>query len=329
MNLRSFDPTNPNHISAIVAIWNAACGPDLAISPRFVEFNTRGATGSAQGGLLAVQHGEPVGCVIASALPHDPSVSPPETGWVDLIAVRPDARRQGIGGSLLGWAEEWLREQGCAQARLGGSLRPFVPGLPDELRNDGFFRPRGYTGRANGEFVWDVARDLSDYEPRRANCSPSFHFGDLRQFAPQVRPAQPGDQAALLEFFYCEFPNRWRFEFQEFLRRGGRISDWMILLTERGIDGFARLTFEDSIQPYERYYPYRLPRPWGQLGPIGVSAGLRGKGCGGQLLDAALVRLRDSGVKGCIIDWTGLLDFYAKFGFQPYRKYLMLIKHQL
>ena len=318
INLQPFDPTNSNHISALVTIWYAACGPDLAITSRFIEFNTRPATGSVQAGRLAMKSGQPVGFVLASALPKDPTVSPPETGWVDAIAVPPSAQRQGIGSELLSWAEEWLRAQGCTKARLGGSLRPFAAGLPDELNTDAFFRSRGYTGRPGGEIVWDVARDLSDYE-RRGATGP----------VAAIRPAQPGEENALLEFFYREFPNRWRFKFQEFLRMGGRISDWMILWTERGIDGFARLTFEDSVQPLERSYPNRLPRPWGQLGPIGVSADARGKGYGGLLLDAGLVRLRDNGVKGCIIDWTGLLEFYGKFGFKPYRNYIMLIKNQL
>jgi predicted N-acetyltransferase YhbS len=42
------------------------------------------------------------------------------------------------------------------------------------------------------------------------------------------------------------------------------------------------------------------------------------------VLDAGLRRLRDAGIAGCVIDWTGLLDFYGKFGFHPYRKYEML-----
>jgi predicted N-acetyltransferase YhbS len=71
---------------------------------------------------------------------------------------------------------------------------------------------------------------------------------------------------------------------------------------------------------------HRLPRPWGQLGPIGVSQDTRGKGYGGALLDAGLRYLRDQGVRGCVIDWTDLVDFYGKFGFKPYRKYQMLIK---
>jgi predicted N-acetyltransferase YhbS len=71
---------------------------------------------------------------------------------------------------------------------------------------------------------------------------------------------------------------------------------------------------------------HRLPKPWGQLGPIGVSKDVRGKGYGGALLDAGLGYLRDQGVRGCVIDWTDLVDFYGKFGFKPYREYAILGK---
>lgn len=138
--------------------------------------------------------------------------------------------------------------------------------------------------------------------------------------------AQSDDEPALFRFFAREFPGHWRFKFQEFLRASGRTSDWMILTTQRGVDGFAKFCFEDSITPINRVYPWNLPRSWGQLGPIGVSKDVRGKGYGGALLDAALCPLRDQGVRGCVIDWTDLVDFYGKFGFARYREYLILVK---
>ena len=55
-------------------------------------------------------------------------------------------------------------------------------------------------------------------------------------------------------------------------------------------------------------------------------AALRGQGYGSVLLDAGLRRLHDNGVNGCVIDWTGLLDFYGRFGFQPLRAYYQLAK---
>ena len=205
-------------------------------------------------------------------------------------------------------------------ARLGGSLRPFVPGLPTELHTDAFFCACGYAPRPNGEHVWDVARDLRDYQNPK---------GLRKPFGFECRPAQLGDANALCKFFWREFPNRWRYEYKEFLRASGRISDWMILTDTRGVDGFAKLCFEDSVTPLNRVYPWKLARPWGQLGPIGVSADTRGNGYGSALLDASLCHMRERGVRGCVIDWTGLVDFYAQFRFKPYRQYAVLIKNKL
>lgn len=309
--------------SQVAEIWNAACGAALALTPRLVEYNTRPATGVVQSGQLAIQNNQPVGFVLASTLPGNPVVSPPNLGWLDALAVVPAAQQNGIGGELLAWTEEWLRAQGCTRFRLGGSLKPFVPGLPVELNTENFFRKRSYGGDKSD---WDVARDLGNYV-RRTSPSTPLHSAQDDASHITLRAAQPGDETAMREFFNREFPNRWRYEFEEFLREPGRMSDYHLLITERGIDGFARLTFENSERPIERFFMQRLPKPWGQLGPIGVSQAVRGKGYGGALLDAGLRYLQARGVRGGVIDWTGLVEFYGKFGFKPYRQYALLVKN--
>ena len=309
--LRTFDISDLN---SLVTIWNAACGINLAITPRVVEYNTRASTGAIQAGQVWLEQNKPVGFVLASALPNDPQTSPRDLGWIDAIAVAPELRRRAMGSELLAWAEEWLREQGCARVRLGGGLRPFTPGYPTELGNLKFFTQRGYAPRPNSETVWDVARDLANYP---TNELPN----DLT-----IRPATQNDISNLRTFFAREFPNRWLYEYAEFLRGDGRISDYLVLVTSRGVDGFGRITLEDSERPIERFYPRTLARPWGQLGPLGISKDARGKGLGGALLDGALQHLRNLGVRGCVIDWTDLVGFYRKFGFTPHREYAMLLK---
>jgi GNAT superfamily N-acetyltransferase len=310
-------PLDPHtHLPALVAIWNAACGNDLAINERLMAYNTRPATGALLLGRVALENDQPVGFVIASALPDDPPTSPRDLGWIDALAVAPEFQRRGIGSALLASAETWLREQGCARMRLGGGLRYFGPGYPLALDNLAFFQKRGYAPRASEPQVCDLARDLRDDATSR-RCDDAT-----------MRPAQPADANAIRDFLWREFPGRWRFEFEEFLRARGRFSDYIILQTARGIEGVARMTLEDSERPIERYYPHRLPRPWGQIGSIGVSQAVRGKGYGGALLDAGLRHLRDQGVRGCIIDWTSLVEWYRKFGFAPYRWYAMLIKNE-
>ena len=317
--LITLDPADPVHLRTAAETWNRACGTCFTISPEFVRYNLEPVAGLRQESRIAVdESGEQAGFVIASTLTGDPLVSPSTRGWIDAIAVLPEYQRGGHGTALSAWAEEWLVNRGCTDVSLGGSIHPFTPGLPPDLLSEAFFAARGfqYAGGQERVLVWDVAADLAAHE------SPSV----VREIDGVVRPAKPGDEEALFAFLHREFPGRWRFETKEFLDQGGRVTDFMLLWTERGVDGFCVLTFEDSLRSLERFYPYGLPRPWGQLGSIGVSEDRRGQGCGAAVLDAGLRRLRDNGVRGCVIDWTGLLDFYGKFGFSPYREYLLMSK---
>jgi predicted N-acetyltransferase YhbS len=291
-----------------VRIWNAACGPDLNFTARFMDYNLQAATGASQMGRVALVGAEPVGFVLASAV----TGSPTGVGWIDVLAVRPEHQRRGVGSVLLHCAESWLLDSNCRRARLGGSLRPFAPGLPVELGNAGFFERRGYAFQRH---EWDVARSLADY-PTLPTASPPL----------ETRPARAADVAALDDFLRRQFPGRWHFEFQEFLREGGRLADYFLAFSKDALAGFARLTFEDSERPIERCYMHRLVRPWGQLGPLGIAAEGRGKGLGAALIDAALRYLRQQGVNGCVIDWTDLLGFYAKFGFVSHRQYAIFMK---
>jgi GNAT superfamily N-acetyltransferase len=309
-----FDKTNPIHLQTLAAIWNEASGQALSISVKFASHNIKPSRGGSQSGRFVLVDGEPAGVVLASLLHDEPSVMSPELGWIDVLAVRPAKQQQGLGATLLKWAEEWLQSEGCRGCVLGSSLRPFVPGVPIELNSPDYFTRRGYS---KDDVVWDVAANLATYQP------PST----VREIDGVVRPAQPGQEADLLGFLQREFAGRWRYECQEFLRDPHcRFSDYMLLWTARGVDGFCVLTFEDSGQPIERFYPYQLPRPWGQLGSVGVSADRRGQGYGAALLDAGLRRLHNNGVNGCVIDWTTIVDFYGKFGFTPYRAYQQMYK---
>jgi GNAT superfamily N-acetyltransferase len=317
VRLISFEPENDEQIELIAALWNSASNESMPISAGFVHFNTRPSTGVVQAGRITLDgHERLAGFVLASAHPQAPSPMSSDGGWIDAIAVAPPFRRQGLGSELLAWAENWLRSQGCQRVSIGGSLRPFAPGAPIELKSEGFFLAQGYQPAWEDGIVWDLARDLADYTP------PS----ELDRLPCAARPAQPGQRQELLTFLETEFPGRWTYECKEFLQNGGRISDYMLLWTEEGVQGACRLTFEDSAGPLERFYPYDLRRPWGQLGSIGIAASARGRGFGLALLDAGLRRLHNNGINGCVIDWTTLLDFYGKVGFTPYRGYRQMKK---
>ncbi len=315
VTLHPLDPAHAPHREAVVTLWNRACSPRFPIHLAFVSFNLRPCPGGVQEGRLALRNGVPVGFVLASGLTEPVPGMDPTLGWLDALAVDPAHQHRGIGTQLLSWAEEWLQDQGVQAVQVGSSLRPFVPGVPEEQQSAiDFFVAQGYRAPPGLERVWDVARDLSGYTG----------VTGLRPVAAQIRPARPGEEKALLAFLAREFPGRWTYEAGMFLQDGGRISDYMLLWTEEGLQGACRLTFEDSAWPLARFHPHGLPRPWGQLGSIGIAASRRGQGLGLALLDAGLRRLRDCGVRGCVIDWTTLLDFYARAGFRPYHTYRVL-----
>lgn len=302
-----------DHYRLSAEIWNAAAGLNLAVRPSFVDYNTQPMPGLAQEGRLALVDGQPAGVVLASAVVLEGSFR--GQAWVDVLAVTPQYQRRGIGSALLAWAEEWLASQGVSAVRLGGSLNPFAAGLPVELNTQDFFLKLGYEAAAQ-PFEWDVARSLQEYQPVYPDPLPGA----------DLRPLQAGQEEELITFLKREFPGRWQYEVENFFRIGGRASDFMVLRTEIGVDGFCWMTFADSARPLDRFYMHDLPKPWGQLGPLGVGKGCRGKGYGGALIDAAARHLQSRGIDGSLIDWTSLLGLYAKFGYQPCRQYQVLRK---
>jgi len=307
-----FDFSSAEHLESAASTWNAACGADLAFSAGFISRNSLPQRGVERSGRLALVDGKICGFVLTSAVMDDPSI---KAGWVDVVAVHPDRQKLGLGTELLDWAEGWLVEKGCSRARLGGGLRAYTHGLPATLTSEPFFARRGYQRRESEQFEWDVARDLGDY---RAHVAPPVEA--------RVCPMQPGQEELLLDFMRREYPGRWEYETEVFITDGGRPGDYLLLWVNERVEGFCRLTLEDSERSIERFYMQRLPRPWGQFGPLGLSRSTRGRGLGGYLIDQAALHLQALGVRGCLIDWTTLLDLYGKFGFTVYRKYVTLLK---
>jgi GNAT superfamily N-acetyltransferase len=312
-NTPTLTPFTPAHIGDTIRIWNTASHTDYPINERFLSYNLIPTTGEVIEGRVAIDNGEAVGFALACAVTNDPSSM---LGWVSAVAVELSVQRLGIGSELLTWAESWLKEKGCKRIRIGGNLRPFLPGLPYVMRKNAvFFEKRGYQCPSRQPYEYDIARSLKDYqsiyqEPANADLT----------------PMNSGEEHLLLDFMHHEYPGRWEFEAQEFVKNGGRAADYLLLRVDGEIQGFCRLTLPHSERPIERFYPQRLPQPWGQYGPLGLSKAVRGRGLGGYLIDAAACHLQSLGVDGCVIDWTSLVELYGKFGFKVYNQYISLFK---
>src|SRR5690606_17599311 len=150
------------------------------------------------------------------------TVTQARMGWLDALVVAPELQRQGIGTALLQRAEAWHTQKGATHITAGAGLRPFVPGVPEAVQSVGFFQRFGYgITPEHRQTQWDVAADLAGYQPPQA----------VREIDALIRPAQRDDYDALLAFLQREFPHRWRYEFEQYIAQGGRISDYMVLWT--------------------------------------------------------------------------------------------------
>lgn len=212
------------------------------------------------------------------------------------------------GIDLLAEAKGILRDRGIVSLTFGSDAHHFFPGCPAEAHNlCAFLMVEGF--EAGGEVV-DLERDLTDYEPPRP--LPTAKFGRLSE----------ADREELEDFLNREFPGRWHHDVMEKVAAEGIASCVHGVWAGGDLVGFAMVQDSSCRKPVNgAVWRASLGPKFGALGPIGVAGAARGEGFGHGLLAAALLSLKERGVERCIIDWTGLIDFYGAHGFVPTRRY--------
>ncbi len=310
-------PLQRSDTAALVRLWNTAFAPPFRIDEAVWEHCTWRAPGFlADDAAVAWADGTPVGLAVTKLwrLEPTPGMSH-DMGHLSALAVHPDYRRQGLGGRLLRWAETRLKDQGAQCVLLGREIQPFFCGVPDLTHALPFFTAHGY---AVSGMVYDTMRDLAGYTPHPDAVATRARFGERLD----LRPATAVDVPDVTGFMDLTFPGRWSFEIGHFLAQGGPPEDIALLRLDGEVQGFAHLHSPGTTHlAYGTNWRLALTPPAGGLGPIGVSRAVRGEGLGLALLDAGLQILAERGTRGCVIDWTTLVDFYGKVGFQPWLTY--------
>lgn len=261
----------------------------------------------------------------------------PGIGYVSFVVVDPEEQRKGIGTELLSLAQAWCRRQGARTLRLGSDYPHFFPGVPvsvpiqkssllggapfsEDVLIREFFEKRGFLADWT---EYDLIADLGAIDlgtsPLEAFDQHEFHFSLCSD---HLRPA-------VLEFLSKSFPGRWYREMADGFENSLQNED--VALAVRDVDatvvGFARIGSNASahLSP-GLFWRGLLGQNAGALGPIGVDAACRGQGLGLSLLQASLCELKRRGAGLTVIDWTDLVGFYGKLGFEPWKAYLGMHK---
>jgi GNAT superfamily N-acetyltransferase len=203
-------------------------------------------------------------------------------GFIKLIAVVPEARRQGIGRALLEAAHGWCFDRGANEVRVGAAA-PFYlwPGC-DVAHLDALclFEQFGY---------WAVGAELNMSCPTRFRAGPP----------PGVSIVRALDEPVLergLALVRREWPG-WEAE--------------MLRAIEQGCCHVAIADDDDSATPALGFACHSVNRA-GWIGPMGTDPTRQHRGVGSALLGQLCRDLQAAEFVHAEIAWVGPVSFYAK-----------------
>ncbi|AVT36456.1 GNAT family N-acetyltransferase [Plantactinospora sp. BB1] len=245
-------------------------------------------------GVAAWQQGRLAGVALGSMADRGPD---PTAGHLDLVAVRPDRRRQGIGRALVTRLEQALDGLGATRVRVAGNPPHYVwPGI------DVRYTPAICTvlalGYAPEGTAWNMTADLS------TESSPALRSTEAaeRRLAEQgvtVRRAEPADLELLTGFARSTFGGSWDVELLHSVGRQGA-----------GCHLAVRTPAGGGAPELLGFAAYGSSRPsW--FGPMGTAPAAQGLGIGGVLLRRCLRDQRAAGHLRAEIGWVGPVPFYA------------------
>ncbi|MCC3356338.1 GNAT family N-acetyltransferase [Bacillus sp. REN16] len=303
---------NIDRLEELVGLWNREIGHDFPMGNdlfkqnSFVDCNV-----FTEGSLMAVnEDNQVVGFVVAKRWQDEINVGiSKETGWIQVLLVDRNYRNQGIGKKLLDHAERKLKESGVNHIWLGKDTWHYFPGIPSQFGEVAeWFEKHGY---------------IQGTKEHDLDC----HFEDNEMVAPSLDGVEHGllkieEKDEFLSFMHRCFPGRWEYEAVQYFQKGGHGREFVVLKKDNRIIGFCRIN--DSKSPVIAQNVYWSPlyqQELGGIGPLGIDSNERNHGYGLFIVKAAVLYLHKRHIRSMLIDWTGLVKFYNKLGFEVCKSY--------
>jgi GNAT superfamily N-acetyltransferase len=294
----------------IVSLWNASFAGDFPMDLRLWRQNVDNCDRTDFGGTwVAVCNGRAAGCVVTK-----------RPSNIGAIFVAPDFRRQGIGTELLKLAVGGLMLDRGTKMVAGQDYQHFFPGIPETcLAAQALFTANGWNINPSGA-AWDLKRSLDDY---RISPDIAARIDELAAQGFVLRPCDEADVDSLFAHIAANFSERWLAETKQRVDMEPNPGEIIVAVRGGEVVGFCQTfsTASAKLGP-SIYWRELLGAEYGGLGPIGVAKEVRKIGLGLALLAYSVDQIRKSGATQMVIDWTVLLDFYGRIGFEPWKRYL-------
>lgn len=213
-------------------------------------------------------------------------------GYLELVAVHPEAGRAGVGRALVDAAERWMFDQGVTEVQIGGAA-PFYlwPGVDTRMT------------------AMLCLAEAAGYEVTGAEINmalPTTFRAEPPPGTSTRRALEDADTAAVSGFVQRNWP-------------------WWLDETRRSIEhGTCHAAFSESDEVVG-FACHSVNRP-GWIGPMGTDPTHGFRGIGHGLLGEVASDLMVSGLAHGEIAWVGPVRFYAKAGaevsrvFRTFRK---------
>lgn len=307
----SIRPFRPGDLPAIVALWNRCLTKDPIAEDRFWHHLVLDPNFDPDGALVAEVDGEIDGFLqaIVRHLPMAGVGREPETGFITVFFVSPEARRRGVGSALLDAGLDYLRRQGRRSVSCNGYSPIYLfPGVDDDYQDaQAFLGARGFAGQPGA-----VAMGMR-LEGVRMPAEVRRHAGELRAEGYEVRMFRREDTLPLIAFSLTHFP-----EYGDTVRDGLQHGNEEIVVAAKDgeIVGYTQ---------WENTYTDPPSGAEGRFGPFGVRADLRSKGLGSVIFYTLIERVVARGSRYLWFGWAGgrNLSFYERAGCGVTRRFTL------
>jgi len=277
----------------------------------FKAFNQNIINYSDKDVLICSDDNKVVGFIFLKRFDDDSLVDYTNNLYISLFYVSKKYRRLGIGSTLFDFAEENSKTRNLI---IGKDINNFFPGVPTDFDNltDVWLEKRGFEGKR-------YTHDLITSKPK---------ITEIVNKDIEYKYCETCQKDELIEFLIKNNWMRWAVEAELYFKNKSEKDNesFIIGMHEGKIVAFSRInTYEMDQVSYNVMWQERFDC-LGGFGPLGVDKEYRKKQIGRDMINVSLQKLLDKGVKTIILDWTGLMELYAKYNFEVWKSYKYMSK---